>query len=178
MMTERPNAMRMRRWISRSLILLATVAFTGTVAAQTTTVILVRHAEKMTTGGKDPELTEEGRARARHLAAMLKDVELDAIYSTPFVRTRETVAPVANAKGIDVTITEVGPGFEQALAERIMAEEKGGTVLVVGHSNTIGRTIAALGAGQPFDLDESEYGDLFVCTFPEEGEPRVLRLKF
>jgi len=170
--------MKLRNWFSHAVAFLVAVSFAGAVAAQTTTVLLVRHAEKMTTGGSDPQLTDDGRARAENLAAMLKDVELEAIYSTPFVRTRGTVAPVAKAKGIELTITEVGPGFEKALAERILAENKGGTVLVVGHSNTIGRTIAALGAGQPFDLDESEYGDLFVCTLPDGGEPKVIRLKF
>jgi broad specificity phosphatase PhoE len=167
----------MKRAAVAILIVMLLVA-AGSVAAQTTTVLVVRHAEKVTETGKDPELTAEGRARAENLAAMLKDVEVAAIYSTPFKRTVDTGAPVAREKGLEITLTEASRGFVAALAERILSESLGRTVLVVGHSNTVGPTLAALGCGEPFELDESEYGDLFVCTLPDSGRPSVLRLKF
>ncbi len=157
---------------------LAMLLLGGSVMAETTTVLLVRHAEKAATGGTDPELTDKGHERAEALAAMLAEVDIATIYSTPFNRTRDTAAPVAKAKGLEVTITEVGPDFTKKLAETILASDRGKTVLVVGHSNTLGPTIAALGGGPTFEIDEKIYGDFFVCTIPDEGEPTLIQLRF
>jgi broad specificity phosphatase PhoE len=162
----------------RLVIGVVMLLLTGSIAAETTTILLVRHAEKAATAGDDPELTQEGRARAEKLATAIEDVDIAAIYSTPFKRTRDTVAPIASAKGIEVIVTEAGPGFTDDLAARILEDHRGETVLVVGHSNTLGATIQTLGGGPAVDLDESEYGDLFVCTIPDGGVPVVLRLKF
>lgn len=161
-------------WTARALIVLL---LAPAALAETTTVLLVRHAEKAATTGSDPELTEAGREHAEILAAVLAAVELSAIYSTPFQRTRDTVAPAAKAKGIEITVVEAGSDLAERLARRILDENRGRTVLVSGHSNTLGPTLEALGAGPSFELDESEYGDLFVCTIPGQGTPSVLRLK-
>lgn len=61
-----------------------------------TTLILVRHAEKVKDGSNDPILTPEGKVRANELMYILKHVELSAIYSTPYKRTQQTVLPTAN----------------------------------------------------------------------------------
>ena len=161
------------------LVLLAAVILSPALFARdATTVLLVRHAEKATTSGSDPELTDEGMARAEALAVVLADVEITAIYSTSFKRTEATAAPTAAKTGIATTVVEVGPTFIKDLADRILETNRGETVLVVGHSNTIGATLAALGAGPPFDLEDHEYGDLFICTIPDKGEPSVIRLNF
>ena len=55
------------------------------------TVILVRHAEK-TADANDPGLTPAGEARAMTLQLMLRSTELDAVHSTDFRRTKDTVA--------------------------------------------------------------------------------------
>lgn len=170
----------MRRLVIAAILLVVVLMPTASALAgsgSATTVLLVRHAEKVLDGGSDPALTEEGRAHAEKLATSLKQVELAAIFSTPFRRTRDTAAPSAAKAGIETTITEAGPGFVERLAERILKGHRGQTVLVVGHSNTIGPTLAALGAGPSFELDESDYGDLFICTIPEAGEPSVVRLE-
>jgi len=165
----------MKRFAAAGLILLSLLFAVHTVA-ESTTVILVRHAEKAADGSTDPDLTDEGRARAERLAAILSEVHLDAVYSTPFKRTKGTASPVAAMKGLEVTITEVGPDFAQRLAEKVLEENRGKTVLIVGHSNTLGPTIAALGGGTSFEIDEKIYGDLFVCVLPADGEPTLLQL--
>jgi broad specificity phosphatase PhoE len=60
----------------------------------------------------DPPLSEEGRRQAGLLAARLRVMEMDrvVVYCSPLRRTRETVAPYADATGIDVI-------FEQELIE-------------------------------------------------------------
>ncbi|MCI0415967.1 hypothetical protein L0222_24595, partial [bacterium] len=45
-----------------------------------TTVILVRHAEKSTTPKENPILTDAGKLRAEHLAKMLSNAAVQAIY--------------------------------------------------------------------------------------------------
>ena len=62
-----------------------------------TVLILLRHAEKESIGN-DPYLTGEGKMRAEELKNVLKNVHVDAIFKTPFNRTRQTVAPLAAEK--------------------------------------------------------------------------------
>ena len=63
----------------------------------TTTVIFVRHAERMT-DVDNPPLSDAGRARAAELARQLVDVDVvpgdgvDAVYATPYLRTEQTGA--------------------------------------------------------------------------------------
>src|SRR5688500_14064873 len=71
-----------------------------------TTFILVRHAEKADDGTGDPDLKPEGFERAKQLAALLKNTSLDAIYSTKYRRTKNTVSAVAQGKGLEVQFYE------------------------------------------------------------------------
>jgi len=66
-------------------------------AISTTTIYLVRHAEKQK--GSDPMLTEAGEERALKLLSILKDQGVDAVYSTPYNRTKSTAAPTAKHFG-------------------------------------------------------------------------------
>jgi len=136
-----------------------------------TTVLLVRHAEKDERAGPDPPLLPQGGERAKRLAAMLSRVDLVAIYATPTRRTQATARPVAEAAGLEITTTGE-PATE--LAKRLRAH-RGGTVLVVGHSNTLPEILRALGAG---DHSVEGYENLFVVTLAGPGPPEVLRLRF
>jgi broad specificity phosphatase PhoE len=60
-------------------------------------VFIVRHAEKASTGGKDPDLSVQGQKRADALAHILKDSQIRSVFVTEFKRTRETAAPTARA---------------------------------------------------------------------------------
>ncbi len=116
------------------------------VAQVPTTIILVRHAEKAgEPTDRDPELNEAGRQRAAELARVLGDANITAIYSTPFIRTEKTAAPLAEKLGLDVTITPLTRTLVQDLAATLKSQHAGETVLVVGHSNTVPQTITALG---------------------------------
>ena len=63
-----------------------------------TTVILVRHAEKQSEGD-DPSLTAAGKERALALVHVLGEMDVAAVYSTPYARTRETAQPLATGIG-------------------------------------------------------------------------------
>ncbi len=123
------------------------------------TIFFVRHAEKAQGGDeKDPELSEQGHARAESLANALKDAGITSIFATEFKRTQQTAQPLARATQSDVTIL---PAKEtEQLAAKLKASE--GNVLVVAHSNTIPEIAKALGASIVFAIDETDYDDLFV----------------
>jgi probable phosphoglycerate mutase len=76
-----------------------------------TLVLLVRHGVTSTTGRLLPgrrrglHLSDEGRRQAEALAARLAAVpKIAAIYSSPLERARETVAPLAKARGLTVRV--------------------------------------------------------------------------
>jgi hypothetical protein len=54
----------------------------------------------------------------------------------------------------------------------------GGTVLVVGHSNTVPAIVGALGAPQPKDLCDSEYDQVFTVVLGDGGSPRLIRSRY
>ena len=138
------------------------------LAAQTsvTIVIVVRHAEKAAAPAADPPLTEAGIARAKALVEALAGADVQAVISTPLVRTRETARPVAEAHGLSVETVALGPTVaEHAKAVADAARKHAGhTVLVVGHSNTVAPIIAALGGPRLPDLCDAQYSMLFTVV--------------
>lgn len=133
-----------------------------------TTIILVRHAEKGTDDPKDPELSEAGKQRALRLAQVLKDTKVDAVYSTPYKRTRNTVAPLANARGL--SILDYNPSRKEEI-DQMLKKFAGGTLVVAGHSNTVPGIANYLTGKTGFqDFDESDYDNLLIVTVIESGK--------
>ena len=172
------------RMLSRLLIVLGLAAAslgltsakaTAATDTTTTTVVLVRHAEKDTNFvGSDPPLNTAGLLRSRELARALGDVKFSAIYVTPWVRSRKTAEPLAQRQGDSLVImVDAIDGTVRGIRQH-----PGGTILVVGHSNTVPQIIAAL-TGQPdFAKLAVGYDDLFVLTLTRGAEPRLLRLHY
>lgn len=141
-----------------------------------TTVILVRHAEKAFDKSGDPDLTEEGRMRALELARILKDQRIDAIYSTPYKRTRQTIEPLSKQK--DIKVEEYNPTNMDNVIKLI--ESSAGRVIVFsGHSNTVPVMLNKMMGEEKFkQLDETAYDNLFIASFKNVGNTEVLQLKF
>jgi probable phosphomutase (TIGR03848 family) len=79
--------------------------------AKPTLVLLVRHGTTPTTGKLLPgrarglHLSEHGQAQAEAVAERLAELaKVDAVYSSPLERARETAAPIAKARGLRVQI--------------------------------------------------------------------------
>lgn len=142
-----------------------------------TTFIVVRHAEKSAEEPDDPPLDADGQARAQALAQTLAEVPLQAVYSTPTRRTRETAAPVAAVKALEVRDydPELAPS---ELATMLHIRHAGDTVLLVGHSNTVPGIVTALCACPVEPMTEEEYGDLFLVRIAAEGDARLERGRF
>lgn len=157
------------------LLLLATTALANG-GPSVTTVILVRHAEKAGHSGDVP-LSEAGTARASELARVLGSIEFDAIYTTPYERTRKTAAPLAAKLGLKAIEVSAEKTYAADMVKLVREEHEGGTVLIVGHSNTTRDVITALGATVPEILD-SQYDDLFIVTLVDGAPPKVLSLRY
>jgi probable phosphomutase (TIGR03848 family) len=83
----------------------------ATTAPSSTLVLLVRHGQTPTTGktlpgrAKGLHLAETGHAQARAVSERLNVLKrIDAIYSSPLERARETAAPLAKARAMAVRI--------------------------------------------------------------------------
>ena len=142
-----------------------------------TTVILVRHAEKATAPKDDPPLTAEGAKRAQLLAKMLAGVPVTAIYTTPFERTRKTAEPLARALKLTPIEVPTGETYAAEIVRRIF-EQRGGTFVVVGHTNSTRNALSALGVPNPREIPETEYDNLYVLTIPGNMAPKLLSLKY
>ncbi len=193
---HRPDLSRLTRrrfaaWCAGALLGLAACAAPETkppeaqVELRPTTVIVVRHARRADDGERrDPDLAPEGLERAEALAVALEHAGVTAIYTTQYLRTRRTAEPLARRLGIDPEVLAVGAGGLQAHLEDVRAAVRrnpGGTLLLVGHSNTVPVIVGALAGLELPPLDEHEYGTLDVVALPPLGAqqvPRLLRLRW
>ncbi len=161
------------------LLALVAVLALGLVPApeSTTTIYVVRHAEKADLPGeRDPELSEAGVVRAEALARTMRSIQLDACFTSQYKRTQMTLAPLAKAAGLETTVAQAGA--EKALAAKILETRRGKSVVVAGHSNTVPTLLQALGVADPPQLSESDYDDLFVVRVDAEGRARLLHLHY
>ena len=150
--------------------------------AGSTTVIVIRHGEKdLSVSVTDPPLSPAGEARAALLARMFGDANglgrVDAIYVSPALRNRLTAAPLAARLGISANVAPADD--PQGLARRALREHSGGRVLIVGHSDTVPRIVAAL-SGNPKipEIGDQEYGTMYIIAVPRIGNPNLLRLNY
>ncbi|HWH21816.1 MAG TPA: phosphoglycerate mutase family protein [Allosphingosinicella sp.] len=117
---------------------------------------VMRHLETPQ-GVQDPNLTAEGQANARLLPSFFENDPPAAIYVSSTRRAQQTAAPLAQALGITPKIYD--PANTPALVQRVRAET--GTVLVVGHSNTIPDIVQQLGGTRPDPIVHDQFGDVW-----------------
>jgi broad specificity phosphatase PhoE len=148
--------------------------------AQPVTVIVVRHAEKAAEPKDNPSLTSEGAMRAATLAEALRHAGVTTIYSTPYARTLETAQPLAKVLNLTVTETPIPNRSVAAYAADIAARVKrdSGVVVVVGHSNTLGPVIKALGGPDIGEIPDERYDDLFVLSLQDGTPTRLVKSKY
>ena len=147
-------------------LLLASAALADIVAIPPgTTLIALRHADRT---GED--LNAKGIARAAALPAALEGVPIHAIFSPGFDRNLDTAAPLAEARGLQ--ITRMTP---KNAAARILAASAGKTVVWVGNKTNLAEIWEDIGAEDPPPL---AYGDLFFVTSDPSGMPIVMRKYF
>lgn len=151
-----------------AIFLLAAVSF---VQGQTSTYILLRHAEKDTSASgstmmtADPPLSKQGEQRAQRLLTVLKAYKPDLIYSTNYTRTKSTVGPLAKKFGKEILLYD--PKNLQVMADQLLRIQ-GKTVIVAGHSNTTPALVNLLIRENKYEkLAESVYNRLWIVTITD-----------
>ena len=184
-----PSLMRRRRTFLAPLwllawggILLVAAAIAYWHTATTTTVVLVRHAEKQIGTISDAPLSPQGEIRATRLAQMFGDAEafgrVQQIYVTDTRRTQQTAAGLAQRLGLTPVIVEARTSNAD-LARRVLRENRGGLAIVVGHSNTVPQLVAQLANRDSVPaIGDEEFDTMYVVTVPTIGRASVLRLKY
>lgn len=160
----------------RFCCLLFLMGWMSAASAQTSTYILLRHAEKDTsTAGStmmtaDPPLMAKGKERAQKLVQELSAFHPDVIYSTNYIRTRSTVQPLSEKYGVAVELYD--PKNLKAFSETLLAM-KGKTIVVAGHSNTTPALANLLmGENKYTPLDDSVYNQYWIITI-KDGKPEA-----
>ncbi|MEK6677700.1 MAG: phosphoglycerate mutase family protein [Planctomycetota bacterium] len=164
---------------------LSTVPVTSQ-AGTTTTVLLVRHAER--NEGLDPPLNAEGEIRAVALADVLQFNGVTAIYCPDLIRNIQTCEAVADRLGLDVNVIGADRladtrALANELVDEILDLHAGGVVLFVGNtgpvvaeqSGNLQELYARLGGmGEP----PIRYQDFYTVVIPEEGDPHFIEATY
>jgi len=103
----------------------------------TTTIIMVRHAER--DDGLDPPLNDEGRVRAQALADELADDGVTAIFMPDLIRNRETAQPLIDLVDPAVRLygsLEIADTKKLAndFVNEVISQHAGGVVLWIGNT--------------------------------------------
>jgi len=139
----------------------------------TTTVILIRHAER----DNFFNITAQGRERAKALVDTVSDMGITAIYSPDLERNLDTVTPLARHLGIDITLTpRISKSTVDKIVREILSKHTGEVVLLVGNGSgnlrALHHRLGGTGEG-PY-----RYGDLYIYTIPDEGPVIVVKSRY
>ena len=143
------------------------------VGSEGSVIFLVRHAEKIDDSDSSP-LTEQGQLRAEKLADLLRDSGVQTIYSSDFVRTRFTAAPLADQLGLEVKIYD--HRNLDAFSRQLLSSP--GRYLVVGHSNTTPQLAGLLGGEPGPEIQSQEYDRLYMLAHRPGDDVATVVLRF
>ncbi|MCZ6506840.1 MAG: histidine phosphatase family protein [Acidobacteria bacterium] len=187
----------MRRYLTAATLLI--LAGLAPLAAEETLLLFARHAEKESSAD-NPNLTARGLQRAEALADIAMQWNVAAAYATDFCRTAQTAQPTAARVGMPITVQPIAgasgglddctppisspaffldPGIESDadLLSWILEQHGGGTVLIVGHSNTVPRMLAQLGLGS-VSISDDQYDRLFMVTYDSKQGARMVERSY
>ena len=142
-------------------------------AKTTTTVILIRHAER----DNFFNITDEGRKRANALVDTVADMGISAIYSPDLSRNLDTVKPLANYLKIEITlIPRINKTSADDIISEILTNNNGNVILLVGNGSgnlrILHQRLGGKGDG-PY-----QYGELYTYSISNDGSVRVTKSKF
>ena len=145
-------------------------------------VVLVRHAEKVTDDPKDrdPELTPKGRERAARLATLLGKAMISRLVATEYRRTQHTLVPLAERIGKPVEVRSAAQTRD--LLRELRDAPPGSTTVVATHSNVLPTIVRELGGGPLRDvgaddaLPENDYSRVLVVSVGCSASASVVEL--
>ena len=140
------------------------------------TFYFIRHAEKdrSNPANSDPELSQKGLGRAMHWNKILRDANINTIYSTNYQRTSMTAAPTSIDLNIDIEYYD--PRIIDI--DKFKTDNLNRNVLVVGHSNTTPDFVNKMIGEEKYEsMSDDDNGSLFIVQIVNEI-PTVQRLHF
>jgi hypothetical protein len=139
----------------------------------TTTIILIRHAER----DNFFILTAQGHERAKALVDAVGDMGIAAIYSPDLERNLDTVKPLSKQLGIDITlIPRISKKTVDDIVSQILAKHRDKVVLLVGNGSgnlrALHHRLGGSGDGP------HQYGELFIYNIPDQGTVKVIKSRY
>jgi broad specificity phosphatase PhoE len=167
---------------SLAFLFLCWLAYSLSIIAAAQTIILVRHAEKVS-NAPDATLSDVGKERSEKLGRMLADAGITAIYTSEVERTKQTAAPLAKLLKLEPIV--VPAKDTSGLLGKLRVAPDSAVILVVGHSNTIpvitdqllatGAEPSRAGIGP---MRDGDYDRLYVVTLNPSAKPKLLVLHY
>lgn len=170
-----------KRWvwlaIAGAIVAVSLTYWWGCWFNPTTTVFLVRHADRAP-GNVDDLHNPLGTDRANELIHVVGQADIKSVYHSDTLRGQKTAQPLADHLGLTpITYPALDVGD---LASEIRAGQAGYRVFVVGHSNTVPAIVEKLGGDSSGDIPHDVYDDLFVITLCRctTRAPSVVNMKY
>ena len=135
-----------------------------------TKVYLIRHAEKDRTDktNSNPHLNSLGTKRSLKWKDFFKNINFDIIYSTNYHRTLETIKPFSE-NGTELIIYNPS----KIDYNEFVSNNKGKTILVVGHSNTIPTFTNRISNKNLYnDIEDNNNSNLYVVNICDGLNPQ------
>ena len=159
------------------LVLLSLFSVSDLIAhtdQETFTIYLIRHSEKdlVSENPSDPPLTKCGIKRTDYLRSFFEDIDIESVYSTNYIRTKNTAMPIASLKKTRIQYYE--SDYPKVFSEFLLDLKQNS--LVVGHSNTI-PILAGLFSGEDVDpIDEKTYNRIYKIVISKDKR-KLFKLK-
>ncbi len=159
------------------LILLSLFSVSDLIAytdQETFTIYLIRHSEKdlVTENPSDPPLTKCGIKRTDYLRSFFEDIDIESVYSTNYIRTKNTATPIASLKKTRIQYYE--SDYPKVFSEFLLDSKQNS--LVVGHSNTIPILAGLLSEEDVAPIDEKTYNRIYKIVI-SKGKRKLFMLK-
>ncbi len=145
---------------------------TGCCSSTVTTIVIVRHAERLNNTDATP-LSPAGFQRARALRHVLDSAGIQAIFVSDKLRSRQTADSLRIAHSLPQV--QIPKDSISRLVDSLQGRS-GQRLLVVGHSDTVPQIIAAYGL-EPPAIAETEFDKMFILTVRQRAT-RLLRLQY
>lgn len=127
------------------------------IGCSTSNYYLVRHAEKVD-NSKNPPLSEAGKERADNLKDILKTENIDLLYATDYIRTQNTVKPLADNLNKEVITYDARKTYD--IVERLK-KVNNKNIVVAGHSNTVPDMVLHF-TGDSVHIGHDDYCNLYL----------------
>jgi broad specificity phosphatase PhoE len=125
-----------------------------------TTVVLVRHAERLNSSDTT-SISEAGIQRAQRLAQVVRSVGISRIYVSDRVRTLQTAQPTASL--LNISPVQIPAKAIMSYVDSIKSH-RGEKILIVGHSDTVPMIMSKLGIAPTPVIASTEFDNLFVLS--------------